>query len=165
MPELQGVSMEENQAGIPFTIAVDFDGTICEYDFPRCGLPRQDIVNLLRTLKDMDWRITVHSSRVNVCWPKPGRMAKIQDMLDFLRWHDVPWDSVWGLKFPLGGYSPWLTNPEDVGKPVAHVYLDDRAVHSSKSDYKSRSVSSLLTLCLAIAQLAEDLYRKDLKSA
>ena len=155
----------DKPAGILFTIAVDFDGTICEYDFPRCGPPRVEIVQLLRGLNSMGWKIIIHSSRVNTHWPKVGRMAKIQDMLDFLRWHDVPWDSVWGLKFPLGGDSPWLTNPEDVGKPVAHVYLDDRAVHSSKSDYKSRSVSSLLTLCLAIAQLAEDQYRKDLKSA
>jgi hypothetical protein len=169
--------MAEKPAGIPYTIAVDFDGVVCEYDFPRCGPPRQDIIELLRQLKAKGWRIIIHSSRVNACWPEEDRRQKCKEMVDFLAQHKVPFDDVWGMVWAtqgIGGPGKWEPRVTDnrspgdcddahVGKPVAHVYLDDRAVHSSKSDYKGRSVSNLLSLCVAIANDAEFSYRIGLK--
>ncbi len=149
-------------AGIPFTIAVDFDGVVCEYDFPRCGPPRQDVINLLRRLKAKGWQIVIQSSRVNTHWEKQDRLVKIAHMMTFLAVHKVPWDSVWGLQFPLGGNSPCMTNHEDVGKPVAHVYLDDRAVNPTKFTDLDRSTERLLAICLGIAESAEQGYRKGL---
>ena len=152
--------MAEKPAGIPYTIAVDFDGVVCEYDFPRCGPPRQDIIELLRQLKAKGWKIIIHSSRVNTCWESDERRTKIGEMLDLLTFNAVPFDLVWGISINDFG---WHTDPTNIGKPVAHVYLDDRAVHSSKSDYKGRSVSNLLSLCVAIANEAEFSYRIGLK--
>lgn len=111
------------------TIAVDFDGCICEHAFPDCGEPRADVIELLFLLRERGWRIIIHSCRANSDWIAKGATIdeagnKVNDMLSYLRRHHVPFDSLWGID--IAG-SIWTYSGVS-GKPVADVYLDDRAV-------------------------------------
>jgi len=161
--------------GIPFTIAVDFDGCICEYDFPRCGQPRRDVIELLRHLRTKGWRIIVHSSRVNQCWPNNEWVEKVSDMLNFLTMHCVPFHEIWGLHTVYEGAMGdlgcrWVfeLNRAHTGKPVAHVYLDDRALFATRFPRGTSpecAASTLESLCISIADAAERGYRKGLDSA
>jgi hypothetical protein len=135
------------------TICVDFDGTICEYAFPKCGPPHWQVIAALRSLNKSGWRIIIHSSRVNRDWSAEERRRRTGDMVEYLYVHSVPFDQVWGaeLSSHLPGRCPGGLCPDgrivelngdaelkvcvrvhfpdrDVGKPIAHVYLDDRAL-------------------------------------
>jgi len=120
------------------TIAVDFDGCLCEHKFPDCGPPMVDVVALLRHLDEDGWKIIIHSCRCNSDWVGKGASeaearAKVDDMLMWLDQQDIPYTSVWGIVILNIGR---VTNPAwdysgVSGKPVADVYLDDRAIDCS----------------------------------
>ena len=112
------------------TIACDFDGCLCEHAFPECGAPMEEVVELLRLLDAEGWCIVIHSCRTNSDWVHKGAtleeaLVKVDDMLHFLAVNRVPFDDVWGID-RCG--SVW-TYSGISGKPVADVYLDDRALH------------------------------------
>jgi len=139
-------------------VAVDFDGTLCEYAFPDCGPPRQEIIEALRRLRTEGWRIIIHSARVNSEWPEPGRTEKCEAMVLYLVTYDVPFDEVWGLAFEristdegTQGYQWWF-EPRLTGKPVAHVYLDDRAVAVADGCL----AGEILRVCREIADRANE---------
>jgi hypothetical protein len=120
-------------AAVP-VIAVDFDGKICGYAFPACGPPNMLTIEVLRQLRAEGWKIIIHSSRVNSEWPEPGRREKVEAMVRYLLAHDVPFDEIWGVVFErfssdegTQGYEWWF-EPNLTGKPVAHVYWDDRGL-------------------------------------
>lgn len=124
---------------IPLTVAVDFDGCICGYAFPECGPPNWEVIYALRHLVDMEWHIIIHSSRVNSHWDPEECEHKTGEMLEYLSRHGVPFHAVWGVdlistslgrtvrEHPYDFRFRGMPN-NDVGKPVAHVYLDDRAL-------------------------------------
>lgn len=45
------------------TIAVDFDGTICDNKFPACGLPKSDIIDSLKAMRENGHKIILFSCR------------------------------------------------------------------------------------------------------
>ncbi len=92
-------------------ISVDYDGTVCHFAFPESGKPREEVIQTLRWLKEDDWHIIIYSARATPS-AKPGAAEAFAAMTQFLIDHDVPHDEIW-------------MNP---GKPMAHVYLDDRAI-------------------------------------
>lgn len=128
------------------TVAIDFDGTCCEYAFPDCGAPIVPVVETLRELKQRGWRIIIHTCRVNSHWPPGERIAKTSEMIEWLYNYEVPFDQIWGLvmrpcegkrDLAIAKASGWEVVPHKdgavmwhiggpSGKPVAHVYLDDR---------------------------------------
>ena len=161
------------------TIAVDFDGTICESSGPpdyEISGPNELVIEALRQLKRQDWRIIVYSCRVNEDWTEQDRRAKVSAMLSALDRYEVPYDSVWRLKLKaLAGGTP--CQPEEgyfyhtgladgsiltwsfaggYGKPLAHVYLDDRAVNPTGVGH---SVEGIVIACCQLAGYGCD--RKD----
>ena len=154
--------------GIPYTAAVDFDGTVCSYDFPRCGKPKDDVILVLRTLEQMNWRIIIYTSRTNAEWNSLDRRAKTAEMLDFLWMHHIPFHAVWCVGWG-GTKVAWRDDPyaavgsgwywrDDIGKPVAHVYFEDRAVNPLLPKY--RSPKKLLAACVELADESERNYRE-----
>jgi hypothetical protein len=113
-------------------IACDFDGCICGYAFPACGPPNLLTIEVLRRLHAEGWKIIIHSSRVNSEWPEPARTEKVEAMMQYLVLHRVPFDEVWGLMAervdPKDGSIWWAFEDRLTGKPVAHVYWDDRGL-------------------------------------
>ena len=116
------------------TIACDFDGCLCEHRFPECGAPITDVVALLRQLEEEGWLIVIHSCRANSDWVGKGASEqearkKVDDMVEFLLENDVPFHSIWGITMTSHA-DPFAWEYSGVsGKPVADVYLDDRALH------------------------------------
>lgn len=117
-------------------ICCDFDNTICESGPPDWtpGEPILPVIEALRVLREREWWIVIHSCRVNSQWPEPEREEKTQVMIDFLRTRHVPVDAIWGVQIagPIDCFQApvlaWDFDAGCVGKPLADVYLDDRAV-------------------------------------
>jgi hypothetical protein len=91
------------------TIAVDFDGVISEYNgwegTGAPGRPRQDVVQVLKVLREEGWKIIVYSCRAD---------AEIQP---YLVKHAIPFDEI----------NQNSSRPYSGPKPAATVYWDDRA--------------------------------------
>ena len=94
------------------TFAFDFDGVISEYDgvfkgHEVVGKPLPEVVKAIRILKDQGHKILLYSTRGN------GVLKK------YCEEHNIPVDY-------------YNENPEyktrNPGKPVASVYIDDRAL-------------------------------------
>ena len=99
------------------TVAVDLDGTICEYDGwmgeDSFGEVRSGAREALEELRRLGWRIIVFTTR--------GNQKKVSEFLDA---ESVPHDYV--------NYNP--DQPQgSSGKVVADVYVDDRAVNALAS--------------------------------
>lgn len=92
------------------TIAVDFDGTICNDEFPFCGDPKDGVAKSLRQLQDK-YCILIYSARNNLT--QENRDLYLSEMVAFLKEHDIPFDTVdMGLE----------------GKPLVDAFIDDRAI-------------------------------------
>jgi len=135
------------------TVACDFDGTCCEYAFPACGAPRLNVIEALRMLRAEGWRIVVHSSRVNAHWPEDERRLQTAAMMLYLLAHDAPFDDVWGAEFTADG---WCYREQDIGKPCAHVYLDDRNLW----DRPDATAEEIAAACRALYRRAEREYQQ-----
>ncbi len=141
------------------TIAVDFDGTLCEWAFPECGGPRTEVIAALRILREKGWHILIHTCRVNSHWEEPDRTEKVQAMLEWLLANDVPFDSVWGLRFgglpvpdcpALGGrlaeIDQYWERGSVTGKPLADVYLDDRGIRCDGSIERGKLLEDMMDM-------------------
>lgn len=94
------------------TIAVDFDGVICEYHGWRgrdhFGVIVRGISQFLQSLLDRGYEVIIHSVRCST-------LTGAQRVRGWLDEHQVPYTDIWC----------------QTGKPLAFAYVDDRAVHIS----------------------------------
>jgi hydroxymethylpyrimidine pyrophosphatase-like HAD family hydrolase len=94
-------------------ICIDLDGTIAAYSGwqgpAHFGEPLPGVRAALGKLKEKGWRIIVFTTR--------GDVASIRDYLES---HDIPFDYI--------NENPDQPAGTNTGKPVAQVYVDDRAV-------------------------------------
>jgi hypothetical protein len=93
-------------------IAVDFDGVIADYEGwgdGTPGLPRSDVANALRTLRDEGWFIIVYSCR------------SFTMLETYMKDHNLPFDEI----------NPGSPYSDGSGKPLASIYWDDRALRYS----------------------------------
>lgn len=94
-------------------VAVDFDGVLCEDNFPSIGEANYDMVGYIRTLQAFGIDTILWTSRVG---------ARLTEA--------VRWCSVRGLRFAaVNDNTPdntarYGTNPRKV---FAHIYIDDRS--------------------------------------
>jgi len=102
-------------------IAVDFDGTLCDYAFPEIGIQNEDQKVLMKKLIQV--RSEGHKLILYTCRGDNEEYRVLSEA--------VEWCSQKGLEFDAinenvpgfvkkSGYSP---------KPVADIYLDDKALN------------------------------------
>lgn len=103
-------------------IAVDFDGTLCEYDFPRIGRQSDQQTDLLKTLIRLK-----SDGHYIILWTNRGDKDGfncLTEAVDWCRNQGLNFDQV-NKNNPemesnkLSGYSP---------KIMADVYIDDKAL-------------------------------------
>lgn len=93
-------------------IAVDFDGTLCEDQYPHIGKPMEGAVSAMQTLHEAGHYLIIWTCRT-------GEMLK--DAVNWLLEHGIPFDRV-------NDHCPAnLAQYGDGGHKVyADVYIDDR---------------------------------------
>jgi hypothetical protein len=122
------------------TIAVDFDGTLCEYAFPNIGNQtdqQKQLLNLLISLKQKGHYL--------ILWTNRGDNEKLKCLSEAIEWCKQQ-----GLEFDqinknnpereakkLSGYSP---------KILADYYIDDKALEFGNEAARFRSLSFLSSL-------------------
>lgn len=95
------------------TIAIDFDGTICDWAFPHCGAPKAGVKEAIDKLKDK-YEIVISSCRTCAYFKDhPDTPTIVQSMIDYLKEHQIYYDRI-----DMG----------NEGKVLAIAYIDDRAV-------------------------------------
>ena len=92
---------------------IDFDGTICDHEFPNAGAPKAGVAEALRKLQRKGYTIHIHSCRTSEELTKHPieRQEQVKTIERYMNEHRIPFDKVLN-KF----------------KPIAHVYIDDRAI-------------------------------------
>ena len=104
-----------SQRPVDKIVVIDFDGTLCKFAFPDVGPIEPDVKIALETLKRAGYTIKIHSCRTATYWERPDeREEHIRLIIDFMQKHGLPYDEI------------LLARTMD--KPIADVYIDDRAI-------------------------------------
>ena len=99
---------------LPYIVAVDFDGTLCEDAFPEIGAPKEDMIQLIKTYKEIGCKI--------ILWTCRNREHLIRA---------VDWCMDQGLEFDAVNHNlPELQEMfgGDTRKVFADIYIDDKNV-------------------------------------
>lgn len=105
------------------TISVDFDGVLCDLDYPRVGKIKSGAIEGMRLLRKLGWYIIISSCR-SCAWnwdqyykDQPfvhaSERGVFKDMKQFLDDNQIPYDEI---------------DDGTKGKTSADYYLDDRAI-------------------------------------
>lgn len=97
---------------LPYIVAVDFDGTLCENAFPEIGEPKQNIIQVIKNYKEKGFRI--------ILWTCRNREQLTQA---------VEWCTEQGLEFDaINQNIPEVQEMfgGDTRKVYADVYIDDK---------------------------------------
>jgi hypothetical protein len=110
-----------------YVIAVDFDGTLCEYAFPKIGEQKQHHKELLELLVTM--RKNGHKLILWTCRGDNEEYPCLSEAVDWCRKQGLEFDAIneniKGTK-KLSGPSP---------KVLADYYLDDRSLIFNSQDF------------------------------
>jgi hypothetical protein len=110
-----------------YVIAVDFDGTLCEYAFPKIGEQKQHHKELLELLVTM--RKNGHKLILWTCRGDNKEYPCLSEAVDWCRKQGLEFDAIneniKGTK-KLSGTSP---------KVLADYYLDDRSLIFNSHDF------------------------------
>lgn len=110
-----------------YVIAVDFDGTLCEYAFPKIGEQKQHHKELLELLVTM--RKNGHKLILWTCRGDNEEYPCLSEAVDWCRKQGLEFDAIneniKGTK-KLSGPSP---------KVLADYYLDDRSLIFNSQNY------------------------------
>lgn len=106
----------------PKSIAVDFDGTLCDWCYPEVGKIKPGAKEALQRFRELGYRIIIWSCRTCDYFPEifapngllpPEQRRVFQEMKAWLDDHQIPYDEI-----DLGR----------MGKPMCDYYIDDKAV-------------------------------------
>lgn len=103
-----------NERVLPYIVAVDFDGTLCENAYPEIGKPKMEVIEAIKEYKGYGWKI--------ILWT-----CRNYDALD----QAVEWCKQHGLEFDaINTNLPEVqeTYGGDTRKVFADVYIDDKNV-------------------------------------
>ncbi len=121
-----------------YKIAVDFDGTLCEYAFPKIGEQNEQHKQLMKILIDL--RKAGHKL---ILWTNRGDNEQYPVLTEAIQWckeKGLEFDAV-NQNLPdqikLSGPSP---------KIMADYYIDDRALQFSDIETQSNTIKTLLNL-------------------
>ena len=112
-------------------VLVDFDGTLCEFNYPKLGPPRDGALKFILWLISKDLRPVVWSSRMSL---DNGNL----DEMTTNRWAIIQWLNQHG--FPL-----LPVDDGRAGKRLALAYVDDRGV-AADSDTSWHDVKARITV-------------------
>lgn len=107
-----------NMSSRKLTIAVDFDGTIVEENYPEIGRPLEDAFDVLIRLHNDGHRLLLWTYRHG---------KKMQEAVDFCKSRGVEFHAV-NKNFPEEEYDESVPR-----KLLADVYIDDRNIGGMKS--------------------------------
>ena len=94
---------------------IDFDGTLCEFQFPDVGPPQPHVRRAFETIRKAGYKIKIHSCRTATYWGGDSeRTHHIGAIYGFMTEHDLPYDEI-------------IVSPT-MDKPIAEAYIDDRAI-------------------------------------
>lgn len=109
------------------TVAIDLDGTLARYDgwkgIEHIGEPLLGARKLCQAIRDAGYRICVFTTRFNTEGTRDITRAK-QVVVDWLTLHQIPYDDLW----------------DQVGKPMAVAYIDDRALKVTPNPWYTDTV-------------------------
>ena len=120
------------------TIAVDFDGTLCEYGFPGIGQQKEEhkqLMDILIKMKNQGHKL--------ILWTNRGDNEQYKSLTEAIEWCKEK-----GLEFnsinqnlstqkKLSGYSP---------KIMADIYIDDKAISFNSIDDQIKTITYLKNL-------------------
>jgi len=111
--------------------AIDFDGVIHQYSNGwQKGIIYDEVVpgakEGVTALKDAGYHIMIYTTRTNPQFRKKGEPEQYDQLVQYLEKHQIPYDRIY-----VGS-----------GKPMAHLYLDDRGI-SFNGDWK-KAVNDIL---------------------
>jgi hypothetical protein len=118
------------------TIAVDFDGTLCEYAFPEIGSQSPEQVELTTLLINLR-----QSGHKLILWTNRGDNEQYKSLTEAVEWckqRGLEFDAI-NQNLPnqkkLSGYSP---------KIMADYYIDDKAITFGSDTQSRRRVLNFL---------------------
>ncbi len=130
------------------TIAVDFDGTLCEYGFPAIGQQKEEHKQLMNTLIEMK-----NLGHRLILWTNRGDNEQYKSLTEAIEWckeRGLTFDAV-NQNLPnqkkLSGYSP---------KIMADYYIDDKALQFGNSASMLKTLDLLNTLLQSSNATAEN---------
>jgi len=98
----------------PKIIVIDFDGTLCKFAFPDVGPPEPNVKEALIKLKELGYKICIHSVRTATYRGNRDREHHIRVIEKFMEENELPYDEI-------------LTD-SNMDKPIAAAYIDDKAI-------------------------------------
>ena len=99
---------------LPYIVAVDFDGTLCENKFPNIGKPKAEVIQAIKEYQSFGWKIILWTCRNNGYLTQALEWCKSQG-LEF----DAVNENLPEVEEMFGGYTR---------KIYADVYIDDKNV-------------------------------------
>lgn len=106
--------INDEESGQPVVIAIDFDKTICDSDYPACGDAIKDAILVIRTLYAVGYGIIINTCRT--------QQAEAE-AISWLKNHGIPFDYV-NCNFP---YRIQYFG-QDCRKISAEYYVDDKNI-------------------------------------
>ena len=99
---------------LPYIVAFDFDGTLCENAFPKIGAPKKEVIQAAKEYKSYGWKIVLWTCRNHDALTQAIEWCKKQG-LEF----DAVNENIPEVQEMFGG---------DTRKVFANAYIDDRNV-------------------------------------
>jgi hypothetical protein len=108
-------------------IAVDFDGTCCNMEFPMIGAPKPGVKEALTRFRELGYQIMIWTCRTShfnydVFGGDPRQPTmerdRVKEMVAWLDKHEIPYDEV---------------DDGSRGKPGADFYIDDKGIRFDES--------------------------------
>ena len=113
------------------TIAVDFDGTLCENSFPEIGEPKPLVIAFVKEQSANGSKIILHTCREN-----GTRRAYLDEAIEFCAEHGI-------LLYAVNESPDSIYNEDGItGRKVyADLYIDDRAISAADVEKLQKSVT------------------------
>lgn len=115
------------------SIVFDLDGTLTVKGvWPEVGTPNMEVVGQVRKAHNAGLNVIIHTCRLSSrVHPGDDVLFQRQQVLEFLKKHDIPFDQLWTSDKPLAllYVDDRSVNPKDKNAMVAAV---DRAIRESK---------------------------------
>lgn len=107
----------------PVVLAVDFDGTIAEDEFPKIGAPRLEFIEWVKEQKRQGHRLILWTCRSNNILVGENKDGALDHAVEFARNHGIEFDAVnTNLPEVIEKYS------NDTRKVLADYYIDDKSM-------------------------------------